>query len=131
MLFRNGISFMPGRFTPNPRKSVEWNRGAYIAEAAGHCQSCHTPKDILGDDKASAPYTGATLDGWFAPDLMSNQHKGIGGWSSDALIRHLKSGANTWTLASGPMADVAGAAVFQSSIRTSRLMESRSPRTES
>jgi mono/diheme cytochrome c family protein len=105
MVFWNWLNFTPGRYQPNPQKSAEWNRGAYIVEGAAHCGTCHTPKTPLGGDKAGAPLAGATLQGWFAPNITPDAHKGIGGWSKDELIEYLKTGTNSWTLASGPMAE--------------------------
>jgi mono/diheme cytochrome c family protein len=101
----NGLNFTPGRYQPNPQKSAVWNRGAYIVEGPAHCGTCHTPKTLLGGDKNSAALTGATLQGWFAPDITNDQRKGIGGWSTDDLVQYLKTGTNKWTLASGPMAE--------------------------
>jgi mono/diheme cytochrome c family protein len=105
MVFWNGLNFTPGRYQPNPQKSAAWNRGAYIVEGPAHCGTCHTPKTLLGGDKNSAALTGATLQGWFAPDITNDQRKGIGGWSADDLFQYLKTGTNKWTLASGPMAE--------------------------
>jgi mono/diheme cytochrome c family protein len=105
MIFWNWLNFTPGRYQPNPQKSAEWNRGAYIVEGAAHCGACHTPKAILGGDKNDSALAGATLLGWFAPDITNNPRTGIGGWSKDDLVQYLKTGANSWTLASGPMAD--------------------------
>ena len=105
MVFWNGLNFTAGRYQPNPQKSVAWNRGAYIVEGPAHCGTCHTPKTFLGGDKNSAALTGATLQGWFAPDITNDPRKGIGGWSKDDLVQYLRNGTNKWTLASGPMAD--------------------------
>ena len=105
MAFWNGLNFTPGRYQPNPQKSAEWNRGAYIVEGPAHCGTCHTPKTFLGGDKNSVALTGATLQGWFAPDITNDPRKGIGGWSKDDLVQYLKTGTNKWTLASGPMAE--------------------------
>jgi mono/diheme cytochrome c family protein len=105
MAFWNRLNFTPGRYQPNPQKSAAWNRGAYIVEGPAHCGTCHTPKTLLGGDKNSVALTGATLQGWFAPDITNDSRKGIGGWSSDDLVQYLKTGANKWTLASGPMAE--------------------------
>jgi mono/diheme cytochrome c family protein len=105
MAFWNGLNFTPGRYQPNPQKSAVWNRGAYIVEGPAHCGACHTPKTLLGGDKTSSALTGATLQGWFAPDITNDQRKGIGGWSLDELVQYLKTGTNKWTLASGPMAE--------------------------
>jgi mono/diheme cytochrome c family protein len=105
MLFWNLLNFTEGRFQSNPQKSEEWNRGAYIVQGAAHCGTCHTPKTILGGDKVGAPLAGATLQGWFAPNITADPRKGIGGWSRDDIVEYLKTGANSWTLASGPMAE--------------------------
>jgi len=105
LLFWNFLNFTPGRFAANPQKSAEWNRGAYIVEGAGHCGTCHTPKTLLGGDKTGTPFAGATLQGWFAPNITTDPHKGIGNWSHDDLAAYLKTGTNDWTLASGPMAE--------------------------
>ena len=105
MFFWNAFNFTPGRYQPNLTKSTEWNRGAYIVEGAAHCGTCHTPKTALGGDQNSAALTGATLQGWFAPDITNDPRKGIGRWSQDDLVKYLKTGANKWTLASGPMGE--------------------------
>jgi mono/diheme cytochrome c family protein len=105
MVFWNWLNFKPGRLEPNPQKSAEWNRGAYIVESAAHCGTCHTPKTMLGGDKTSEALAGATLQGWFAPNITTNGHVGIGGWSKEDLVQYLKTGANAYTLASGPMSE--------------------------
>jgi mono/diheme cytochrome c family protein len=105
LLFWNWLNFTGGRYQPVAQKSAEWNRGAYIVQGAGHCGTCHTPKTLLGGDKTSTPFAGATLQGWFAPDITTDPRKGIGGWSTDDIAQYLKTGTNATTLASGPMAD--------------------------
>ena len=105
MLFWNLLNFTPRRFKANPQKSSEWNRGAYLVESAAHCGTCHTPKTILGADKTSISFTGATLQGWFAPNITTDPRRGIGSWSQDEIIEYLATGTNSWTLASGPMAE--------------------------
>jgi mono/diheme cytochrome c family protein len=105
MVFWNWLNFTPSRYQPDPGKSAEWNRGAYIVEGAAHCGTCHTPKTFLGGDKADSALAGATLQGWFAPNITNDERKGIGSWSKGDLVQYLKTGSNNWTLASGPMAD--------------------------
>lgn len=34
-------------FAPDPSKSAQWNRGAYLVNAPGHCGECHTPRNVL------------------------------------------------------------------------------------
>nr|WP_249808715.1 cytochrome c [Bradyrhizobium sp. 48] len=105
MVFWNWLNFAPGRYQPNLQKSAEWNRGAYIVEGAAHCGTCHTPKTLLGGDRMGTPLAGATLQGWFAPNVTLDNHKGIGNWSKEDLAQYLKTGANDFTLASGPMSE--------------------------
>jgi mono/diheme cytochrome c family protein len=115
MVFWNWINFMPGRFQPDPQKSAEWNRGAYIVQGPAHCGTCHTPKTLLGGDKNSAALAGGTLQGWFAPNITADTHKGIGNWSKAELVQYLKTGANDWTLASGPMSEAVSHSTSQMS----------------
>ena len=44
-------------------QSAEWNRGAYLVNGAGHCGACHSPRNLLGAEKAgiiSSPVAGST-----------------------------------------------------------------------
>lgn len=45
------LYFTAGSFKPDPKKSTQWNRGAYLVEGLGHCGECHTPKNSLGASK--------------------------------------------------------------------------------
>ncbi|TPI15308.1 c-type cytochrome [Mesorhizobium sp. B4-1-3] len=101
----NLLNFSETAFTPDPSKPAEWNRGAYIVQGPGHCGTCHTPKSFLGADKDSVFLQGASLQGWFAPDITNNTQSGLGKWSEDDLIQYLKTGVNAHSIASGPMAE--------------------------
>jgi mono/diheme cytochrome c family protein len=41
------VAFRLPTFSPEPGRSPSWTRGAYLANAPGHCGECHTPKDRL------------------------------------------------------------------------------------
>ena len=82
-----------------------WNRGAYLVEGLGHCGTCHTPKNITGGDRGSEALQGALLQDWYAPDLTEDPRTGIGSWSIEEIVRYLKTGANSYDIASGPMAE--------------------------
>jgi mono/diheme cytochrome c family protein len=41
------VAFRQPRFSPDPARPASWKRGAYLANASGHCGECHTPKDWL------------------------------------------------------------------------------------
>ena len=105
MLGWNWLYFRPAVLTPTAGKSQAWNRGAYLVTAAGHCGACHTPKTLLGADRAAA-LTGASLQGWFSPEITDAKPRGLGNWSAQDIVTYLKSGWNSHAVASGPMADV-------------------------
>jgi len=46
------------QFEPDPTKSAQWNRGAYLVNGPGHCAECHSPRDALGGVIASLRFTG-------------------------------------------------------------------------
>lgn len=86
------VYFDKGRFEPDPSRSDEWNRGAYLVEGLGHCGSCHTPRNMAGATEPSKAMTGAIIDGWYAPNLTSSLKQGVGGWSVEELARFLQTG---------------------------------------
>jgi len=102
----NALNFTPGRFQPDPAKSAEWNRGAYIVNGLEHCGLCHTPKGVSGGDKTGAFLQGNTLAGWYAPNITGDERRGIGAWPVDAIAEYLRSGHNSIAAASGPMAEM-------------------------
>ena len=50
MIGWDALYFNPGELKPDPTKSAEWNRGAYLVESPEHCGLCHTPKNAMGGD---------------------------------------------------------------------------------
>ena len=102
----NWLFLKTGPFRPDPSRSAGWNRGAYLVEALGHCQACHTPKNLLGAPKRAEAFRGGPFSGWFAPDLTPNARTGLGGWSRAELVAFLKTGRNAHAAASGEMGDV-------------------------
>jgi mono/diheme cytochrome c family protein len=100
----------PG-FQPNPAKSAEWNRGAYLIEGPGHCGACHTARGFAFQEQAlsaqSSNYlAGANLDDWYASNLRSNKRTGIGAWTKAETAQFLKTGHNIHASAYGSMTDV-------------------------
>lgn len=57
------LFFKPGPFAPDPGRSATLNRGAYLANALGHCGECHTPRNFLGGPKKGRAFAGAKLAG--------------------------------------------------------------------
>ncbi|MFJ5297945.1 c-type cytochrome [Pseudomonas sp. NPDC088368] len=101
----NLLNFKEGEFTANPQKSEQWNRGAYLVEGLGHCGTCHTPKNITGGDKGDQFLMGANLQNWVAPNITSSGHDGLQAWNENDIVQYLKTGANRFDIASGPMAE--------------------------
>jgi mono/diheme cytochrome c family protein len=101
------IYFKAETFKPDPAKSPEINRGAYLVEGLGHCAECHTPHNIAGATEQSKAYTGAMIDNWYAPNISSDMQEGIGSWSVADLVGYLKTGVSaTKGIVAGPMAEV-------------------------
>jgi mono/diheme cytochrome c family protein len=51
--------FLDGKpFEPDPSRSAQWNRGAYLVNGPGHCAECHSPRNALGGVIASLRFTG-------------------------------------------------------------------------
>jgi mono/diheme cytochrome c family protein len=55
------LFFTPGPFRADPAKSANVNRGAYLAQALGHCGECHTARNFLGGPKSDRYLAGAKL----------------------------------------------------------------------
>jgi mono/diheme cytochrome c family protein len=104
MIVWNGLNFSAGEWHADPKRSTEWNRGAYLVNGLGHCGACHTPKNVLGGDKSSAPLSGAAVLGWYAPPLDNNTRTGLGSWSIEDIAAYLKSGWGGGQAATGTMA---------------------------
>ena len=100
------LYFSPATFRPDPSKPAEWNRGAYLVEGPGHCGECHSPRDAMGGIINSRSLAGARIDSFWAPNISSDPHWGIGGWSEDELVEFLQTGSTHKGVVFGPMSDV-------------------------
>jgi len=45
-------------FRPDPSRSAQWNRGAYLVNGPGHCAECHSPRNMFGAIIADKRFTG-------------------------------------------------------------------------
>jgi mono/diheme cytochrome c family protein len=93
-VFWRWLNFTPGPFKPDPTKSADWNRGAYLVQALAHCGECHTPRDVTGGLKTSLAFSGTTNgpDGQKVANITSDKATGIGNWSHGQLVHFLRSG---------------------------------------
>src|ERR1700726_2642624 len=100
------LFFRRGTYQPDSTQSAEWNRGAYLVEGLAHCGSCHTPRNALGAERASAQFAGGDVDNWHAYAINAQSPAPVP-WDADALFAYLRKG---WQpdhgVARGPMAQV-------------------------
>ncbi len=122
MIGWNMLFFTPGRFRPDPGRSTDWNRGAYLVTGWEHCGACHTPKTVAGSDDTSRTLQGAVIQGWFAPNITNDTRRGLGRWSVEDVAGYLRSGHNRIAAASGPMAEEVGLSSSQMSDGDLRAM---------
>ncbi|MFP3403533.1 MULTISPECIES: c-type cytochrome [Pseudomonas] len=105
MLGWNLLFFDNATLEVDPSRSEQWNRGRYLVDGAGHCASCHTPKNLLGADTGRY-LQGADVAGIHAPEITGDPYRGIGAWSVEQLQQYLKTGTNHQAVASGTMGEV-------------------------
>jgi mono/diheme cytochrome c family protein len=102
------LYFNEGEFKPDPTKSAEWNRGAYLVEGLGHCGMCHSPINALGGTSQADAFKGGLIpmQNWYAPSLTSNREAGLGDWSIKDITDLLQTGVSARGVVYGPMAEV-------------------------
>jgi mono/diheme cytochrome c family protein len=102
------LFFREGEYRPDPTKSAEWNRGAYLVEGLGHCAMCHSPINALGGSSQSQAFEGGLIpmQNWYAPSLTSNKEAGLGEWSIGEITHLLRTGISGRGAVYGPMAEV-------------------------
>jgi mono/diheme cytochrome c family protein len=86
------LLFMDDRpFAPDPARSPQWNRGAYLVNALGHCAECHSPRNFLGGIVAAQRFAGGPDPegkGW-VPNITQ---KGLSDWNEKDIAYFLDSG---------------------------------------
>lgn len=78
-------------FQPDPTKSAQWNRGAYLVNGPAHCAECHSPRNFLGGIKLGKRFAGGPdFEGeGFVPNITQ---KGLGDWSEKDIATMLETG---------------------------------------
>ena len=99
------------RFVARTDRSAQWNRGAYLVQALGHCGACHTPRGPAFEERGLNDgdrlyLTGGTNDHWFAPNLTGDPDSGLGSLSADDIAAFLKHGHGGGLVAFGSMVEV-------------------------
>ena len=100
------------RYRPNLDRDPEWNRGAYLTEAMGHCGECHTPRNLAFALNNRRKFAGAVQAGWRAYNITSDRDSGVGAWADTDLYDYLSTGhADGRGTASGPMGEAVDASL--------------------
>jgi mono/diheme cytochrome c family protein len=106
--------FLDGEpFKPDPSKSAQWNRGAYLVNGPGHCAECHSPRNVLGAIVSSKRFEGGpspTLQGG-VPSITQAK---LGSWTEADIASVLEDGTT-------PDADRVGGAMVDVVRNTSQL----------
>jgi mono/diheme cytochrome c family protein len=107
------VMFNPDRrFEPKADRSAEWNRGAYLVEAMGHCGECHTPRNLFFALNNRQKFGGAIQAGWRAYNITADRAAGVGAWSDADLAHYLSMGhAEGRGTAAGPMGEAVDASL--------------------
>ena len=84
--------FLDGQpFRPDPSKSAQWNRGAYLVNGPGHCAECHSPRNLLGGIEVGKRFAGGPDiegKGW-VPNITQ---KGLADYSEKDIAYLLETG---------------------------------------
>jgi nicotinate dehydrogenase subunit B len=84
----------PAAFQPDPARSAQWNRGAYLVNGIGHCGACHTPRNALGAERSGSAFlAGGEAEGWRAPALGARSTAPVP-WTEQELFTYLRFGTS-------------------------------------
>ena len=88
------LFFDEDRFAPDSSRSAEWNRGAYLVTALGHCGECHTPRNMFGalQDGGALAGNNQGPEGQLVANITPDRETGIGRWSEADIVHLLKTG---------------------------------------
>ena len=102
------LYFRPERIAPDPARSAEWQRGAYLVEGLGHCNACHASRNALGATSNTLDLAGGLIpvQNWYAPSLTSPDEASVAGWDTAQIVDLLRSGVSTRGAVMGPMGEV-------------------------
>jgi mono/diheme cytochrome c family protein len=104
------LYFRPERPKPDPARSAEWNRGAYLVEGLGHCNACHASRNALGATSSTLDLAGGLIpvQNWYAPSLTSPAEAGVADWDTQHIVDLMRSGVSARGAVMGPMREVVG-----------------------
>lgn len=87
------LNFSAGEFRPDPARSAQVNRGAYIVQALTHCGECHTPRDFIGGLEKNLWLSGARMPvGDLVATNLTPDKTGLASWSAADIVASLETG---------------------------------------
>ena len=102
------LYFKPGVYVPDPARSADWNRGAYLIEGLGHCNACHSSRNALGAPAGPLDLAGGLIpvQNWYAPSLTAADESSVADWDARDVVALLKTGVSARGAVLGPMSEV-------------------------
>jgi mono/diheme cytochrome c family protein len=102
------VYFQPGSYVPDPGRSGDWNRGAYLVQGLGHCNACHSTRNALGASSDTLDLGGGLIpvQNWYAPSLTAPHEAGVSEWEAAHVVDLLKKGVTPQASVLGPMSEV-------------------------
>jgi len=102
------LFFKSAGFEPDPARTPQWNRGAYLVRGLGHCAACHAPRNLLGATHEANALRGGVIpvQHWYAPSLVDTREAGVQPDDIAQTVQLLKTGIAAGRNAMGPMAEV-------------------------
>lgn len=102
------LYFKPQDVASDPRRSAEWNRGAYLVRTLGHCAECHAPRNRWGalQDAQALGGGSMTAQRWYAPSLTDLHEGALHDWPAADAVALLRTGRARDASVLGPMAEV-------------------------
>ena len=75
-------------------RAPEADRGEYLVKSLGHCDECHSPRNLLGVIDYARHLRGNPLgpEGASVPNITPDRDTGIGRWGRSDLLRYLRNG---------------------------------------
>ena len=111
LIFWKWLYARPQPYQPDGDRSLEWNRGAYLVQALGHCGACHSPRNLLLAEISERALSGGShfdavqpgkVREWAAVNLTSAP-TGLGAWSKADIASYLTIGHSAKAGRFGPM----------------------------
>jgi mono/diheme cytochrome c family protein len=102
------LYFRAGVYEEDRKHDAQWNRGAYLVQGLGHCNACHTPRNMFGATQSRGDLGGAMIPmlDWYATSLTGEKGMGLGDWEARDIAQLLKTGVSSRGAVAGPMAEV-------------------------